>query len=129
MWGGGGLVVGISDAVDVCLQGEWLGAQGFAPVCGVDGSGFVRFNFGEADRGWEVLGVGGVECWVCGVCVDVGLDFLWSEGGDCNVCCAGLGLEGRPYGPADGFLLCLRVMWGGGCGGALPGGFVGVWLG
>ena len=62
-----GLVVGISDAIDVCLQGEWLGAQGFAPVCGVDGSGFVKFNFGEADRGWEVLGVGGVECWVCGV--------------------------------------------------------------
>ena len=121
--------MGIRDAVDVCLQGEWLGAQGFAPVCWVDGSGFVRFNFGEADRGWEVLGVGGVECGVCGVCVDVGLDFLWSEGGDCNICCAGLGLEGRPYGPADGFLLCLRVMWGGGCGGALPGGFVGVWLG
>ena len=53
---------------------------------------------------WEGLSVGFV------VCVDVGLDFLWSEGGDSNVCCAGLGLEGRPYGPADGFFLCLRVM-------------------
>ncbi len=28
-----------------------------------------------------------------GVCVcDVGLDFLWSEGSDGNLCCAGLGL-------------------------------------
>jgi hypothetical protein len=39
---GGGLVVGISDAVDVCLQGEWLGARGFGPMCGVGGTGFVR---------------------------------------------------------------------------------------
>jgi hypothetical protein len=26
----------------------------------VDGSGFVRFDFGEADGGWEVLDVGEV---------------------------------------------------------------------
>jgi hypothetical protein len=62
-----GLVVGISDAIDVCLQGEWLGAQGFAPVCWVDGSGFVRFILvrligGERFWVWEGLSAGCVVC-------------------------------------------------------------------
>ncbi len=92
------LGMGVSDAVFVCLQGERLVSWGFGPLCGCGGGGFVRFDVGKADGGWEVLGVGGVECWVCGVCVDVGMNFLWSEGGDSNVCCVGLGLEGRPYG-------------------------------
>jgi hypothetical protein len=50
------------------------------------------------------------------VFVDVGLDFLWSEGGDGKVYCAGWGLEGTPYGPADGFLLSF-----GSCGGVAVG--------
>jgi hypothetical protein len=33
--GGVSLGMGVSDAVDVCLQGEWLGAHGYCPMCGL----------------------------------------------------------------------------------------------
>ncbi len=57
---GGGVILGmgVSDAVYVCLQGERLGAWGFGPLCGVGGSGFVRFDFSEADGGLRGCGFG-----------------------------------------------------------------------